>query len=77
MTSAVHVVPSCSVTVRQQPLTAIESPGAASSSTSGDVHGQADGVPLVLDRGDGAELLDDAGEHQASSGACGLRGMSV
>src|SRR3954447_19533774 len=32
----------------------------------GGADGEADGVALVLDRGDGAELLDDSGEHQVS-----------
>ena len=34
------------------------------SSTVAALDGEPEGVALVLDRGDGAELLDDPGEHQ-------------
>ena len=67
ITSAVNVSPSRSATVRQQPLTAIESPEPGVGDDVRAAHGEPDGVALVLERLDDAELLDDAGEHQAVS----------
>ena len=77
MTSAVKTSPSRAATVRQQPLTEIESPRAASSTTTGPSHAEPDGVALVLQGDHGAELLDDAGEHSYSSLAVGRCGLNV
>ena len=73
MTSAVNVPSPRVATVRQHPLTEMESPSAASAVAS---------EPSIVSRtaslcsssaGDGAELFDDAGEHQLSF----LPGVSV
>ncbi len=66
ITSAVNPVAVASTTVRHTPLTAIESPCAASVDDGRAAHGQAHAVAQVGQRDDLAELLDDAGEHQAS-----------
>ena len=63
MTSTVKPVASCSVTVRQTPLTAMEAPCVASLTTSGPSMRSTAESAAVLDGGDGAELLDDSGEH--------------
>ena len=66
MTSTVNRSESCSTTVRQTPLTAIEAPcdGIGGDQWSG--HGQPGRVGAGLERDDVAELLDDSGEHQRS-----------
>ena len=62
ITSAVKVSWSRSATVRQQPLTEIESPRGVDHDVR-PAHGEAYGVALVDDCLDDAELLDDSGEH--------------
>ena len=55
-------------------MTAIEAPWAASLTTSGPSMREHGRVGAVLDRGDGAELLDDSGEHVSPQGsACATR----
>ena len=70
LTSVAHHPSPRSTTVRQQPLTAIEAPIAASSSTVVAVdHEARRGIGTVADRGDvadGAQLLHDAREHAGS-----------
>ena len=62
--SAAHQPTPSSTTVRQQPFTEIDAPTSASSSTlRGDLDSRA--TVVVADAADGAELFDDAGEHQA------------
>ena len=63
ITSAVNVPPAISTTVRQTPLTAIESPCAASAVTVGAADARRAASPCQVERDDLAELLDDAGEH--------------
>ncbi len=71
ITSAVNASARPSVvgraTVRQQPLTEIESPERGVAGDQRAAHGEPDRVALVLQGLDGAELLDDAGEHVSPS----------
>ena len=65
--SAAHQSGPSSTTVRQQPLTAIDAPISASSSTSVRSDLDARATVVVADAAHGAELLDDAGEHLRSA----------
>ena len=68
MTSAQNVPsPGSSVTVRQTPETLIESPRWASDDDERAAHAQPGVLRRLLDGLDGADLLDDSGEHQCSS----------
>ena len=63
ITSAVNSPSPVSTTVRQTPLTAMESPCLRAFGDDGSAQSEAGGVAEVLDGGDLTQFFDDSGEH--------------